>query len=59
MARCNGNGYPECESCINAEHDPFECEDCEDGSNWEGEDEDCSLAVNELKNIKFRLKEVA
>ena len=57
MARCNGNGYPECESCINGEFDPFECDDCEDGSNWEGEDEEFALANNELKVI--RLKEIA
>lgn len=37
MARCDGKGFPDCASCINREHDPFECEDCEDASNWEGD----------------------
>ena len=32
--------YPECETCINREFDPFACEDCEDGSNYEPEDDD-------------------
>lgn len=37
MVRCNGKGYPGCDSCVNRESDPFECEDCEDESHWDGD----------------------
>ena len=40
MTRCEGRGYPGCDSCINKEYDPFECEDCDDESNWEGDESD-------------------
>ncbi|UUZ75502.1 hypothetical protein LP414_27690 [Polaromonas sp. P1(28)-13] len=38
MAKCDGRGYPGCDSCINREHDPFQCEECDDESNWEGDE---------------------
>lgn len=38
MPRCNGKGYPGCDSCINRELDPFQCDTCEDESNYEGDD---------------------
>ncbi|MDR9847036.1 hypothetical protein [Herbaspirillum huttiense] len=49
MPRCTGKGYDECDSCVNAEFDPFECDDCEDGSNWEPFDSDGELTTHELK----------
>jgi hypothetical protein len=27
--------YPECENCVNREHDPFQCEECEGGDRFE------------------------
>jgi hypothetical protein len=36
--KANG-GYPECDSCLNREFDPFQCESCDDGSNYEPEEE--------------------
>ncbi len=39
MAKCNGQGFEACESCINGEYEPDLCDDCDDGSNWEGEDD--------------------
>lgn len=31
--------YPECDTCINREYDPFQCESCNHGSNYEPEDD--------------------
>jgi len=48
MARCAGQGFDYCETCINAEHDPFQCEDCEDGDLWEGEDTEEELSIHQV-----------
>jgi len=52
--RCAGKGYDYCDSCINAEFDPFQCDDCDNGSNYEGEDESEALTVHDLKTIMFK-----
>lgn len=49
MARCEGKGFEECDSCINAECDPFECDDCDEGSNYEPADTSEELSVDELR----------
>lgn len=33
------NKFPECETCVNREFDPFACEECEDADLYEPEDE--------------------
>lgn len=55
MSKLNSRDYPECDTCINREYDPFACEDCNDGSNYEPEDseEDDSLDSDELPYNKF------
>ena len=45
MAGCrNSKDFPQCQSCINREFDPFQCIDCDNASNFEpideGEEED-------------------
>jgi hypothetical protein len=40
MSRCDEGPYPECGSCINREHDPFECDDCDDASNYIPDEDD-------------------
>lgn len=55
MARGN-KGYPECESCVNREFDPFQCDSCEDGSNYESEEEQDFLTIHDLIDM---LKEAA
>ena len=39
IRRC-ASPYPECDSCVNREHDPEQCEDCDDASNYESIDGD-------------------
>lgn len=43
--------YPECDSCINKEFDPFQCDTCEDGSNYESEDDSEELTYAEFKDL--------
>ena len=38
MSRCGS--YPECDSCLNREYDPFECEECVDADHYIPEDEE-------------------
>ncbi|MFM0095653.1 hypothetical protein PQQ87_08570 [Paraburkholderia nemoris] len=49
---CNGKGFPECQSCINRQHDPFECETCDDGSNYEPPEDDDEVDVMTI--MEFR-----
>jgi len=44
-------GWPECNSCINREFDPFKCENCAAGGNYESEDDMDALTVHELLNM--------
>lgn len=54
MSKLNSGDYPECDTCINREHDPFACEDCDEGSNYEPEDtEDEDDDFEELPYDKF------
>lgn len=50
---CGGNGYEECRTCINREHDPFQCEDCVDGDLYEPDD-DVEDAVEEISFDELR-----
>lgn len=35
MSTAGGKGFPECDTCVNADLDPFQCRTCKNGSNWE------------------------
>lgn len=43
--------YPECDSCINREFDPFQCAECKNGSNYEGEDDSEKLSYHEFLDL--------
>lgn len=43
--------FPDCESCINKEYDPFQCEGCVNGSNCELEDDTEELTYAEFIDL--------
>lgn len=48
--------FPECDSCINREFDPFQCEDCDDASNYEpagDEDDSQDMTLDEFRRTFF------
>lgn len=51
MSKLSGK-YPECDTCINREFDPFQCESCNNGSNYEPED-DGEDTVEEMTYDQF------
>ena len=55
-ARCNGRGYPECRSCVNRQHDPFQCDSCDDGSNYEAPDDDEEVDVMSIDELRVYLE---
>lgn len=50
MTRCSK--FPECESCINRELDPFACDDCTDANNYEP-DEDLDTADTAVEELSY------
>lgn len=42
------NKYPECETCLNREYDPFQCDMCEEGSHYENEDSEEFMTLQDL-----------
>ena len=54
MSKCGE--FPECGSCINREHDPFQCDDCEDASNYEPDEDSDSyeeMTYEDFKTLLF------
>jgi hypothetical protein len=45
--------FPECESCMNKELDPFQCDDCEDACNFEPYEEEEDASVEEMSIQEF------
>lgn len=52
----NCGKYPQCETCVNREFDPFQCAECVDGRNYEPHDstDDDTYEAEELSLSEFR-----
>jgi hypothetical protein len=47
-----GRSFPQCDTCVNREYDPFECKRCVEGSHWQRDDDDVDwLTMHEFKGV--------